>query len=1082
LSGSSEAEALATGEHHEPLGDFRLIREVGRGGMGVVYEAIQLSLGRRVALKVLPLAATMDPRQLQRFRHEAQAAAMLHHPHIVPVYGVGCDRGVHYYAMQLISGRSLAAVIADEAVRLNPPPSPGLAGEGSGVRAAVLEIQEPSPPTPLPQSRQRGEIAKAPTAPVAAASTRKTRRDKAHYRRIAELVAQAADALEYAHSMGVVHRDVKPANLLLDDAGHLWVTDFGLAKLSTAAELTMSGDLLGTLRYMSPEQALARHGLVDHRTDVYSLGATLYELLTLRPAVTGEDKAEVLKHIAFEEPMRLRKLDRAIPAELETITLKCLAKEPGERYVTAGELAADLRRFLDDKPIKARRPTVRQRLARWGRRHPGVMAALGLVAGLTVAGAWAWDREKTQAETAARAVAAEADQLRDADRLPEALRAARQAADLLPRFGGDAGLRRAIEERVADLQLLNALEQVLLDYDFAASRSPGAVRAQLATLYQQVFQDHGVDVVSGNEQTILHSLRRPTIVASVAAALGQWERAASDPATKERLGRFSEALDPGERKLIARLRRAQAAKDVEAVKRLAVEAEADLPPPVFLRQIAKALHDLSCYSEAERLLRAGQQRYPAHLSVNLALAWTLLNTRPPQAAEAVRFYTAAVAIRPFAPSAWAFLGAGLNGAKRHEEAITACRRAIALKPDFSASYNNLGSALEELGRHADAEAEFRRAIGLESDCAEHHFNLGNSLFKQGLHAKPEAEAALRRAIELKPVWAEPHAVLSAVHNRRGRYVEAEASGRRAIELKPDLLLAYQSVGNSLHWQGRNEEALAVFRAGSALGPDWLCHRHAAAILRMLDRDQEAEAEFRATVKVKPDDAVAHVNLGYLLARRGCFPEAVEEYRLAHEFGRQQKDWPYPTEKWVRMAERMAALAPRLPSLLAGDSQPADAKERVTLAQVCGHKKLYSAAAGFYTAAFATEPNLAEELRSYRYGAACVAAQAGCGRGEDAATLDDAERARLRQQALDWLTAELAAWAKLADSATDRPNLRQALQNWQRDSDFAGVRDAAALAKLPEAERIAWQKFWADVAELLKRTDEPKAPEKPATKP
>src|SRR5262249_23479569 len=160
------------------------------------------------------------------------------------------------------------------------------------------------------------------TAPVAALTTQRTRRDKAHYRRIAELIAQAADALEYAHSMGVVHRAVKPANLLLDEAGHLWVTDFGLAKLDAAAGMTVSGDLIGTLRYMSPEQALARHGLVDHRTDIYSLGATLYELLTLRPAVDGSDKHELLKRIAFDEPIAPRKLANVIPLELETITLK----------------------------------------------------------------------------------------------------------------------------------------------------------------------------------------------------------------------------------------------------------------------------------------------------------------------------------------------------------------------------------------------------------------------------------------------------------------------------------------------------------------------------------------------------------------------------------------------------------------------------------------------------------------------------------------------------------------------------------------------------------------------------------------
>jgi serine/threonine protein kinase/WD40 repeat protein len=337
------------------LGDFQILREVGRGGMAVVYEAEQVSLDRRVALKVLPLAATMDPRQLQRFRHEARAAALLHHPHIVPVYGVGCERGIHYYAMQLIEGCSLAAVIA------------GWRGPGDGREGPRSEPTEPqSDPGGKTETRLRAACA---TVPILQA--------RKPFRRIAELVAQAAEALECAHAMGVVHRDVKPANLLLDSGGKLWVTDFGLARLGEGPGLTVSGDLLGTLRYMSPEQALARHGLVDHRTDVYSLGgATLYELLTLQPAVQGSSKEEVLRRLAFEEPVAPRKLDPTIPVELETVTLKALAKDPKDRYATAQELADDLRRWLTDRPILARPPGLLQRARKWSHRHRPLVAAL----------------------------------------------------------------------------------------------------------------------------------------------------------------------------------------------------------------------------------------------------------------------------------------------------------------------------------------------------------------------------------------------------------------------------------------------------------------------------------------------------------------------------------------------------------------------------------------------------------------------------------------------------------------------------------------------------------------------------------
>ncbi|MFO0810863.1 MAG: serine/threonine-protein kinase [Gemmataceae bacterium] len=474
------------------LGDFRLIREVGRGGMGVVYEAMQISLNRRVALKVLPMAATMDQRALQRFRHEAQAAAMLHHSHIVPVYGVGCERGVHYYAMQLIEGRSLADAIAEwRAGDVNVPISrAGQYADSPNREADTLRSPE------------------MPTAPVAALDTRKPRGDKARFREVAEVVAQAADALEYAHAMGVVHRDIKPANLMLDADGHLWVTDFGLAKLSSpgdAAGVTMTGDLLGTLRYMSPEQALARHGLVDHRTDVYSLGATLYELLTLRPAVGGADKQEVLRRIAFEEPAALRKLGKAIPEELETITLKALAKNPAERYATAGELAADLRRWLTDQTIRARRPNLRQRLEKWVRRHSTAVVTAG-VALLMGTGVSAW--QAIQAREAQRQAEAERDRAAAAERQAAAISRFLQR-DLLRQANTDVqfedgyaaksdltvreALRRAdaqIDERFRNQPLIEAALRWTIGQSYNNMRGERPSRTRNLTRAVDLFRTH----------------------------------------------------------------------------------------------------------------------------------------------------------------------------------------------------------------------------------------------------------------------------------------------------------------------------------------------------------------------------------------------------------------------------------------------------------------------------------------------------------------------------------------------------------------------------------------------------------------
>jgi serine/threonine protein kinase len=411
----------------EQLGDYRVIRQIGRGGMGVVYEAEQVSLGRRVALKVLPFASALDSRQLQRFKIEAHAAALLHHTNIVPVFSVGHERGVHYFAMQYIEGRTLAEVIAElRALK-------GKDAAGSSTRVAA----SPSPPTPLPADGARGEertaraggrsdekvragagsggsdarrlFSQASTAAGAAGSlsTDRSNRSPEFFRTVAQLGVQAAEAMEHAHQNGIVHRDIKPANLLIDDRRNLWVTDFGLARFGEDTGLTMSGDMLGTLRYMSPEQAMGRRGLVDHRTDIYSLGATLYELLTLKPVFDGTDRHELLRHIAFDEPRAITRVNSSVPAELDTIVLKALAKNPAERFATAQELADDLRRFLEDRPIQARRPTAVQRLGKFARRHKAVVRVLAgafvlLAVGSAISAVTLW-QERNAKEAAYRA-------------------------------------------------------------------------------------------------------------------------------------------------------------------------------------------------------------------------------------------------------------------------------------------------------------------------------------------------------------------------------------------------------------------------------------------------------------------------------------------------------------------------------------------------------------------------------------------------------------------------------------------------------------------------------------------------------
>ncbi len=412
------------------LGDFQLIREIGRGGMGVVYEAEQLSLHRRVALKVLPFAAAIDPRQLQRFKNEATAAAHLRHENIVPVYAVGCERGVHYYAMQFIEGQSLAALIGE-------------------MRNSKHEIRK--------EDAETAQAHRDATRRSASSSNFEFRASN-FPQWVAGLGRQAAVALEHAHQTGIVHRDVKPGNLLLDPRGQLWVTDFGLAQVTGDSGLTATGELLGTLRYASPEQALGRRGVVDHRSDVYSLGATLYELLTLRPPFDGRDRHELLRQIANDEPPSLRSINPAIPAGLETIVLKALRKEPADRYATAQELADDLQRFIEGRPILARPPSVAERFRMWTRRHPSalmvcaavlLLVTIGSVLSAALVGA---EQERTRAEKL-RAEEAYQRELQRAEEAEARLALARRAVD---------ELFRVSEEELADRTGMEMVRQRLL--------------------------------------------------------------------------------------------------------------------------------------------------------------------------------------------------------------------------------------------------------------------------------------------------------------------------------------------------------------------------------------------------------------------------------------------------------------------------------------------------------------------------------------------------------------------------------------------------------------------------------------------
>jgi WD40 repeat protein/serine/threonine protein kinase len=408
----------AVGARLQKLGDYRILREVGRGGMGVVYEAEQESLGRRVALKVLSASALVDTNQVRRFEREARAAAKLHHTNIVPVFGVGQQDGHHYYVMQFIAGLGLDLVLQDLRRLRHYKGTPAPEGNDRDPHNAAATNQFRLTAADVARSLIAGRFAREALPPVHAGPTERfddadrttpppiasegssnadssslglsdssaqlsalSDSDRRFYQGVARIGVQVAEALEYANRQGILHRDIKPSNLLLDNRGNVWVADFGLAKTAEADDLTHTGDILGTIRYMAPERF---QGTCDARSDVYSLGLTLYELVALRPAYQAADRHSLMERVLHEEPARLKKLAPTVPRDLETIVAKAIARDPAQRYASPAELAEDLQRFVEDRPIRARRASLVERTWRWSRRNKAVAGLIAAVAGLLI--------------------------------------------------------------------------------------------------------------------------------------------------------------------------------------------------------------------------------------------------------------------------------------------------------------------------------------------------------------------------------------------------------------------------------------------------------------------------------------------------------------------------------------------------------------------------------------------------------------------------------------------------------------------------------------------------------------------------
>jgi serine/threonine protein kinase/Flp pilus assembly protein TadD len=1075
------------------LGEYRLVREVGRGGMGVVYEAEQESLGRRVALKVLPPGVAADPRLVQRFQREARAAARLHHTGIVPVFAVGEEAGTHFYVMQYIEGCSLAAVLEElrrgrgtGTVLESAPeggPSPDAAGPLSAQVAQSLlagrfrppagqPSPEPSDPTDSTRHDSTGGTPPRPPAPPeptppranppsgggAGGSLTDPRRPYAHA--VAHLGAQVADALEYAAGQGILHRDVKPSNLLLDVWGAVWLTDFGLAKATGAEDLTGPGDLLGTLRYMAPERF---RGRADARSDVYSLGLTLYEMLVLRPAFEAGGQGELMQQITGAGPPPLGRAAPGLRRDLVTVVHKASARDPADRYQSAGALAEDLRRFLDGRPIRARRVGLVEQGWRWCRRNPtGAALVVALLALLVLAaggGVWLeWQKAERRADAAQRQELARqavetalerADPRRAAGRWPEAKAVLAQAEGRLDEANSDE-LRQRLKQARTDLELGTRLEGIRMDRaasvagDFAGPRAAGD--------YATAFAEAGL-ALAGEETA--ERIRRSAIREQLVAALDDWGLATSNGILRWQLAHLASQVDPDPR-WRDRLPGILVWNERAALERLAAEAPVDKLSPQFLNLLGVRLRQSG--ADPERFLRRAQQFYPTDFWLNYDLGLALLGKSQP--AEAAGFFRAALVARPDSSHVYNKLGMALIKQGRPEEAVAAYRRAVDLDSKNSNAHYNLAEAYYEQGRTGQAVAEYRRAIEARPPDAMHsHNKLGLILEARG--QIQEAMTEYRRGIARDPGAYPPHFNLGRLLAAQGQTEEAMKELRRAIALDPEEDGAHFHLGRCLQSKGQWEQAMAEYRRAIELDPkSGRAHYHLGAALQAKGRADEAVAEFRTTVQVDPTGALGHDALAAALLRQGRFAEARAAARRALDRFPADEPLRPSMRQTLEQAERMLALEARLPALLEGKARPADAAELLEQARLFRDHGRPHAAARLYAAAFAARPALADDLGSRnRYDAACVAARAADSPAGDGARLGEPDRVALRRQALDWLRADLTL------RAGRRPGSQsagEALKTWQTDDALSGVRDEAALEKLPADERERWRRLWADL--------------------
>ena len=1006
---AGRANALDTTELPAVPG-YEVLGVLGQGGMGVVFRARHLRLNRPVALKMILSGPYAVREERERLVQEAEAVASLHHPNIVEVYDAGDIDGRPYFTMELVEGGRLSE-------KVNGVPQPA--------------------------------------------------------RDAAALVAVIADAVHAAHQKGIVHRDLKPSNVLLTADGTPKVTDFGLARrLEVDSGMTVSGSPMGTPSYMAPEQARGEKAAVGPASDVYALGAILYDLLTGRPPFRADTSAATLQQVVTCEPVRPTRLNPRVPRDLETICLKCLHKQPGRRYATGATLAEDLHRFLRDEPIAARPPTRVERTVRWVRRHPAaaVLLVVAVLLAAATAGVGGWViGQRSQTARAVEASLRRTVRLQQQSDLPGAREDLKQA-ELQLGHDGPARLRRLLDHARRDQQLLERLEAIRMTRStFVEGRDNHAAdvrfdNARADREYQAAFLNAGLGTPPDDPDGAAQRVKASAVRAPLVAALDDWAACSPDAARRDWALRAARGADPDPWR--DRAREPAVWGDATALAELARAAPvAEQPPPVLLA-LGERLQLAG--GDGVALLRRVREQYPDDFWANFTLGRALHGAvRQGQGdwRTAAPYYQKAVDLRPTAVAVHNNLAVILANAGVLEDgadgrfgpgAFTVFRRALRIDPDFAPARNNLALFLKRRGTWWFAVQEYREALRADPGLAPVHFNLGE--VQAGSGWVNDAIDHYREALRVDPDFARAHYFLGIALLALGRTNEVF----EAYPVGVESLNLFRGLGQA--------EAIAYYWQPHSNDPDWVAARNG---LRIPPPDgtwlDEAIGHFRQAIRLEPGWDRPHGALGQaLLAKRQLAEADAAIGRCLELLPAEETKVRGNLERLQERCHRLLALEGRLAGIVQGTDKPS-ASEGIDAAELCFVRNHYAAAARLYVEALAAEPRLTEDLRAgRRFNAACAATMAGCGLGDDAAALSESERARWRQAARTWLRLELDESAKTLRTATpaDRYQVHQMLLRWRRAPDLAGLRDPHALARLPSAEPGECRALWGDVEMLL----------------